>query len=179
MMDTYASTHHLVSINPAIDPNFSGNLIIDKHDDQPIVRISLYAFYRCNITNITLPDSIIFIGDYSFSSSKIESITLGSQLFQIGNAAYSGSQIKFANFSIAKLTRSLGKSIFYGTMIEEVLFPDSMEVFAFTSILYRFFGEFGFICDIDFEYKLNRYDRTLTMAISTSLIYFYASSFKS
>ena len=74
--------------DPAIDPNFCGNLIIDRHDGQPVVRISSYAFYRCNITNITLPDTIISIGDYSFSSSKIESITLGSELISLGKCAY-------------------------------------------------------------------------------------------
>lgn len=114
--------------DPAIDPSFSGSLVIDQYEGHPISHISSYAFYQCNITNITLPDSIISIGDHSFACSKVESIVFGSQLVSLGNCSFNYSSIKFAYLSKTKLTNSVGESIFYHSKLEEILLPDSLEI---------------------------------------------------
>lgn len=52
--------------------------------------IGASAFYRCIVSEITLPDSVKTIGSYAFYFSELKTVTLGKGVVTIGDFAFSG-----------------------------------------------------------------------------------------
>ena len=53
-----------------------------------ITFIGNYVFYHSSLTNILIPDSVISIGDYAFGISSLENIVLGDNLQYIGGDVF-------------------------------------------------------------------------------------------
>ena len=57
------------------------------------IGIANYAFYRnAKLTDIILPNSVIYIGEAAFAASKINNVVIGSGVESIGEQAFSGCQ---------------------------------------------------------------------------------------
>lgn len=66
------------------------NTISFSENTYKVTTIGMSAFQRCySLDNITLPNSIISIGDYAFSHSSIINITIPENVTNIGNYAFS------------------------------------------------------------------------------------------
>src|SRR5947208_10140470 len=67
-----------------------GTVIIPaRTNGLPIVAIGDYAFNRRNITNLTIPDGIITIGNYAFEQCVIlPALTVPDTVTSIGTAAF-------------------------------------------------------------------------------------------
>lgn len=115
--------------NPCIDINYNQDLVISTTDDKIVRIISSYAFKDCTFTTIILPDSITSIGNSAFQNCLITNITLGPEVTTLGSSVFSSSKIVFANLSATKISTDIGESIFYKATLEEVLLPETLEIF--------------------------------------------------
>lgn len=62
----------------------------------PVIGIGRYAFYtRTTISTVTLPESVIFVGDYAFSASGINRLNVTPYLQYIGVNAFENSNVAF------------------------------------------------------------------------------------
>ena len=59
-----------------------------------VTGIGEYAFYNCNLTSITLPQSILTIDNYGFAGTTIRDIELPDKLNKIGDFSFSESKIE-------------------------------------------------------------------------------------
>ena len=56
-----------------------------------VISIGDYAFYECHsLTNITIPNSVTSIGDFAFCKSGLSSVTIPDSVEYIGERAFSG-----------------------------------------------------------------------------------------
>lgn len=102
-----------------------------------IVGVKEEAFKDTQITNLTLPNSIEKIGDSAFEGSRIENLQFNPRsCTKIGNRAfyncYGLKGINLTNIDAegddagqTSLT-TIGAEAFYGTGIEEIVFPDKL-----------------------------------------------------
>lgn len=74
--------HHLIKANE--------NKISDAYTVKPRTKtIADCAFYYCNLTSITIPDSVVSIGNQAFGNcNSLKSITLPKSVTRIGNEAF-------------------------------------------------------------------------------------------
>jgi len=66
-------------------------------NNKPITSIGNKAFFKKNITNIILPDSITLIGKQSFSSNRLINVNIGNNVKSISNLAFSNNELSFIN----------------------------------------------------------------------------------
>lgn len=76
----------------------------------PISGIAAKAFYKKSAVNVTVPDSVTFIGDEAFAGSMLESINIPAGVTSIGKRAFAESKI--AAISIPDSVKSIGDSAF-------------------------------------------------------------------
>ena len=77
----------------AIRKDYSGPLTIPDsavyYDEKyAVVRVGHYAFLRCNITGITLPDGITEIGNDAFGYTKITALEMPNSVTTLGSEAF-------------------------------------------------------------------------------------------
>lgn len=78
---------------PSIDEKYTGNITIPNSiDGYPVESIGDYAFYKCNISSISIPDDIEKIGSCSFYYCKnLTSITIPLKVRRIYSWAFTSS----------------------------------------------------------------------------------------
>lgn len=77
---------------------YSGDIVIPSKvtyntKELDVTTIGKKAFYGCDITSISIPNSVTSIEESSFQGCKITSINLPNNLITIGKSAFSGSSI--------------------------------------------------------------------------------------
>ena len=109
----------------------SGDVIIPSEiDGYPVTTIGVRAFLnKPSLTSVVIPDSVRTIADYSFMSNpSLVSVTVGNGVTDIGLEAF----MSCASLKTLKLGNGLkriGDIAFCGcNQLEEVVFPDSLEV---------------------------------------------------
>ena len=95
--------------------NDSDVVIPSVYNGLPVTAIGPDAFASCDsLTSITIPDSVIYIGDYAFYDCSLTSITIPNSVTSIGSGAfYSCSDL--TSISIPNSVTSIGDSAFFGT----------------------------------------------------------------
>ncbi len=142
--DTYVFVAHLPSsveapdnVKPYLDEN---RYLADGY--VYIVGVKSNAFNRTEqqttstIREITLPNTIVAIGDSAFENSGLTKISLNTKVCkEIGNRAFYGcgiSEINLTNDNVngddkgISLIEEIGKNAFYGTSLTKVTFPGSI-----------------------------------------------------
>ncbi len=96
-------------------PGSGGNVIIPETiDGLPVTSIGFWAFSDCNLTNITIPDSVINIGSYAFyGCSDLTNVTIGTSVISIGSSAFS-TCYSLTSITIPDSVTSIEGYAFYG-----------------------------------------------------------------
>ncbi|MBQ2026634.1 MAG: leucine-rich repeat domain-containing protein, partial [Alistipes sp.] len=87
-------------VEPYKNDGFGANIVSNEWDettskgvitfDANVTSIGVWAFSRCSLTSITIPDSVTSIGDYAFyGCSSLTNITIPDSITSIGGSAFS------------------------------------------------------------------------------------------
>jgi len=105
-------------------------IIPETINDLPVTSIKQRAFYGCNaIKNITIPASVIEIGDEAFWVTSLETITFaeGSKLESIGDEAFGCSKI--TEITIPANVIEIGRAAFFDCKdLETVTFTEGSKL---------------------------------------------------
>lgn len=99
------------------------------HLDIPegILEIHKEAFYSCPINSITLPSSLVYIGEDAFSHcSYLEDITIPKKVKNIGEGAFYSCE-NLTNIKLHNGISHIGNSAFAETKIEQIKLPTKLE----------------------------------------------------
>ncbi len=130
-----------------------------KYGKIQVKKIAANAFYYSEFTQLSLPNSIIEIGDSAFAYSKLTQLSLPSSLVRIGTGAFirsrlteliipdSVTEIGDMAFMVSELTElalsnslvKIGTNAFLYSKLTELVIPDSVTEIGF--------GAFSFIQD--------------------------------
>ena len=78
-----------------------------------VTAIGDYAFFQCNnLTEVSLPNSLISIGYRSFAVTKVKSIIMGDNVISIGNEAFLNSRLE--EIRLSSNLKTIGWKAFYG-----------------------------------------------------------------
>ena len=82
-------------------------------NNSKVEKIGFAAFRNCfNLTSITIPDSVISIGDYAFDTNGIETLVIGKNVTSIGNYAFAHCWL-LESVTIPDSVTSIKNSTFY------------------------------------------------------------------
>jgi hypothetical protein len=95
-----------------------------------VISIGNYAFYRNQLTSVTIGNNVISIGDYAFGDYYVEnrnpltSVIIPDSVTSIGNSAFANNQL--TDVIIGNSVTSIGDSAFSGNQLTSVIIPDSV-----------------------------------------------------
>ena len=95
------------------------------------------VIYNANMTKLffvnesvegkfTMPATVTGIADYAFANSAITEIVMSPNLTDIGSYAFFNAKVEKVDFNGAALSE-IGVGAFYGSMVRDVVLPDSVE----------------------------------------------------
>mgnify|MGYP004521407839 CR=1 FL=1 len=74
-------------------PSITDVIIPSEINGVAVTSIDIATFSNCNLTSVTIPDSVITIGMYAFNDNKLTSITIPNSVTTIGNSAFTGNNL--------------------------------------------------------------------------------------
>jgi hypothetical protein len=83
-----------------------------------VIRIGDSAFYQNLLTSVTIPDSVISIGSSAFSSNRLTSVFIGKNVTSIGNSAFKDNRL--TSITIPDSVTSIGQSSFENNTVRSV-----------------------------------------------------------
>lgn len=109
-------------------PQMSGALNIPStYNGKPVVKIEDYAFWYTDITSVTIPDSVTYVGSYAFRGCEsLVSATIGSGVTEMGILIFQSCT------SLERVTLSnkiIGESMFYRcTALTSITIPNGVTI---------------------------------------------------
>ncbi len=134
---TYEITDGEVTITDC-DTTISGDVVIpDTIEGYPVTRIGEFAFAWCIIEKITIPASVISIGDMAFSAcGSLENIRIPDSVTTIGEGAFYYCT-NLSSVEIGNGVTSIGTSVFSDcTSLKKIIIPATVLSIAEYSIGY-------------------------------------------
>ncbi len=104
-------------------------VIPGNYNGLPVAAISKNAFKYCNvrITSVTIPDSVVSIGDYAFEYCALKNVIIGNGVTYIGDSAFLGCS-GLENVTLGTSVTSIGSRAFYEcSKLTSITIPDSAE----------------------------------------------------
>ena len=84
--------------------------LYSKKDNYEVVPLAIYTPVGLGITSVTIPDTVISIGNYAFYGNKLTSVTIPNSVTSIGNDAFGGNQL--TSVTIPTSVTSIGSGAF-------------------------------------------------------------------
>lgn len=110
------------------DTSISGELTIPETiEGYPVTGIGEWAFENCtDLTNVTIPDSVIYIGSGAFQYCNFTSVAIPDSVANIGGSAFYGCA-NLKSITIPNGVTNIGYSTFYGcTNLTSIIIPNSV-----------------------------------------------------
>ncbi len=98
--------------------------IPSKYNGIAVTRISESAFENCNLTSVTIPDSVISIFSGAFYGNRLANVIIGNSVETIGMFAFYGNQL--TNITIPDSVTTIGDSAFASNRLTSITIPDSV-----------------------------------------------------
>jgi hypothetical protein len=86
-----------------------------------VIYIGPQAFMSNKLTGLSIPNSVIAIGDYAFRDNKLTSVTIPNGVTKIGSEAFSGNQL--TSVTIPDSVTDIGSDAFSGNKLTSVIVP--------------------------------------------------------
>ena len=100
--------------------------IAETYNNTPVTCIDNFAFERCNLTSVIIPDSVISIGYEAFRYCKMASVVIGNGVTTIGNFAFYGCR-DLVSVTIGKNVTNIGTNAFSNcNSLTSITLPDSV-----------------------------------------------------
>lgn len=110
----------------------AGNLIIPQaakmgKNEYSVVSIGQYAFAECELTSVSIPNSVTSIGEYAFYACReLASVTIPNSVTSIGKSAFSSCE-SLTSVTIPNSVTSIGEGAFQGCKaLTSVILPDAI-----------------------------------------------------
>jgi TolB-like protein len=101
------------------------NLVIpSKISRWPVVSLGENSFSRIELSVVTIPDGVTFIGSYAFFGNRLTSVTIPGSVTSIGSYAFSGNRL--TSVTIPGGVTSIGSSAFRDNQLTSVTIPGSV-----------------------------------------------------
>ena len=110
------------------DTSISGELTIPETiEGYPVTGIGEWAFENCtDLTNVTIPDSVIYIGSGAFQYCNFTSVAIPDSVANIGGSAFYGCA-NLTSITIPNGVTSIGDATFRGcTSLTSIIIPDGV-----------------------------------------------------
>ena len=92
----------------------------------PVTKIGDKAFFRKELTGVTIPNSVTNIGNQAFAVNKLTGITILDSVTDIGNYAFSSNQL--TGITIPDSVTSIGAGAFNSNKLTSVEIPHSVTI---------------------------------------------------
>jgi len=95
-------------------PSASGNIVVaSTYNGYPVTMLGEHAFYGSFVTSVTIPDSVITIGDGAFEGcSSLTNVTIGNSVTNLGSRVFSYCR-RLTSVSIPANLTNIGSYAFY------------------------------------------------------------------
>ena len=99
-------------------------IIPDMINNYPVISIGYSSFFGHELTNITIPNSVIIIGPYAFAGNKLDNVIIPDSVTIIGENAFRESAIN--NVVIPNSVTVIGDNAFTHNKLTNINLPDSV-----------------------------------------------------
>ena len=107
----YTTTNDTITVAGYTGPG-SAVIIPSQINNLPVTSIGSYAFWECLLTSVTIPDSVITIGDDAFHGCyPLTSVTIPNSVTSIGDGAFSFCS-RLTNVTIGSDVTNIGEGVF-------------------------------------------------------------------
>ena len=94
---------------------------------KPVTALAENSFSNCEVSEVIVPDGVIYIGHYAFSYSSIETVSLPSSLEEIGESAFRDCY-NLAQITLPEGLEYIGNSAFVNCgKLESIRIPASVK----------------------------------------------------
>lgn len=90
----------------------------------PVIRIGGWSRVATNLTSLTIPDSVIYIGSDAFWDNQLTSVIIGSGVTSIGNMAFAANQL--TEIVIPGNVIDIWHGAFNDNQLTSLIIPDSV-----------------------------------------------------
>lgn len=154
----------VVAIGDSAFKNCTSLSIVRFEEGSQLLTIGDYAFYFCGIRSITIPDSVIEIGNYAFSRSGISEMNFSSEcsLTTIGNRAFDFCDY-LTEFTVPDSVVSMGQYVFNVCIgMTKVVFGKGMTV-----IGENIYGGSSVLREIEFKGIITSFHQNALSGVAT------------
>ncbi len=101
-----------------IPPTIKGKIVTKINDASSNINTTPNSFCNKTLTNVTIPDTIKYIGKFAFYANKIKTLNLGNGVEEINDEAFHGNQL--TNIIFPSSLKKIGQGAFLDNYLTSI-----------------------------------------------------------